>query len=275
MKSQGNYLSDFISTEEIEHRVAVYFLNFFVWFILAFLIIASSGVYLLIYFIVIGLNRMFSEFDVRKLRAIGITVSEHQFPTIFSALNEICLKFAIKKKPTVIVINQSEHNAYAIRYANKNVIVLYSTLLETSLLNIAELKFILGHEIAHIVLSRKARNYYEVFKPAFYRAAREMTCDNFGIAVSGDIVSSLNAMRKLYAGKELASSLDIEALKSEATEIYSGITGWLLGWYLSHPPIGKRISQAIQFADKMHIETIQAINAGEIIDSIHDHSKDA
>jgi Zn-dependent protease with chaperone function len=259
VKSPVINLSEFISTEEIGHRGIVDFLNFIIWIVIALLLIASNGVYLVIYFIIIGINRMLSELDVRKIRAIGVTVSERQFPAIFSAFDEICNASGIKKKPTLIVVNQSEHNAFAVRYANKNVIVLYSALLETSLVNIVELKFILGHEIAHIVLSRKARDCYEVFKPAFFRAAREMTCDNFGMAVSRDSDSALNAMRKLPAGKELASSLDIEALKSEADEIGSGITGWLLGWFLSHPPVGKRISQAVQFAEKRHIENNQPI----------------
>jgi Zn-dependent protease with chaperone function len=243
-------ISDCISKEEIRRRGLAIFINLAVWLLLTLFVLSSYGLILVVYFAIVVFNKLLSEFDVRKLRAIGVTISDDQMANVYSLLTEVCSQFQVEKIPTLIVVNQSETNAFAVRYADKHVIVLCSQLLESSMANSGEIKFILGHELAHLVLSRTFRNRFELFKLPSYRAAREMTCDSAGVAASGDIVASIEALRKLTVGHTLSRFIDTAALQTEAQQLYSGATGWLLKKYLSYPPIGKRIEHAVEFAQQ-------------------------
>lgn len=217
---------------------------------------------LILYFIILGFKRLVSELDVRKLRAVGVTVSEKQFPHIHQAILEVCSQFQITKIPTVIVLNHSETNALAIHYANKHVIVLYSQLLESSLSNINELKFILGHEIAHLFFRKGFRSRFNIVMTPFYHAGREQTCDNVGLAASGDLNASITALRMLSAGHTLSANINTEELEAEAVRLYSGINGWLLKHYLSYPSVGKRIANIQKFSsESLNINGVTEVQA--------------
>jgi Zn-dependent protease with chaperone function len=249
------------SEEELKARDFSILLNIVVWIFLFLFIVSSSGLVLILYFIILGFNRLVSELDVRKIRAVGVTVSEKQFPLINQALLEVCSQFKIKKIPTVIVINHSETNALAVHYANKHVIVLYSQLLESALSNTNELKFILGHEIAHLFLRKGFRSRFNIVMTPFYHAGREQTCDNVGLAASGNLQDSITALRMLSAGHTLSANINTEELEAEAVQLYSGIYGWLLKHYLSYPSAGKRITNIRNFCDKKLYDSGQMGNA--------------
>jgi Zn-dependent protease with chaperone function len=247
MKDGIETVKDCISSLEKKKRFGVSFVNVFVWILLAALVVVSFGSLLLVYLITWLVNNLLSEFNVRKLQALGVTVSERQFPMVHSALIEVCNRFQIKDIPKVVIVNQSAINAFAVKFARKKVVVLLSQALEGVIAKPLELKFILGHELAHIVLDHGTRGIFEVYKPASYRAAREMTCDNAGAIAAGDVTAAIEAMRKLAAGNYLFSALDINSLQSEAQSLYTGLTGWLLKQYLTYPPIGNRMANIIAF----------------------------
>lgn len=147
----------------------------------------------------------------------------------------------------MVVINDSSLNAFAIKFARKKVIVLVSETLEGVLDRPEELRFIIGHELAHVVLDHGARGIFEIYKPASYRAARELTCDNAGLVSAGDLESGKIMLKRLGVGNKLHDRLNEGYLQAEARYLYSGITGWFLKQYLTYPPLGKRIANITQF----------------------------
>jgi Zn-dependent protease with chaperone function len=91
-------------------------------------------------------------------------------------------------------------------------------------------------------------------KPAKYRQARELTCDNAGLVAAGDAKEARMMIRRLCVGNRLSGRLDEQELKKEARTIYSGFSGWLLRRKLSHPPAGARIGNIESFAGRQGIQ---------------------
>jgi hypothetical protein len=239
-------ISDCISTEEKKKRFSAWLLNGFLW--LNSIIPVIFLPWLIIFFFVFkGINYLTSEYNVRKVRALGTTVSQAQFPEIFEGLIAVCTQFDVKQPPRVILLNINEINAVAVKYARKKVIILFSKTLEGILDNPNEIKFFIGHELAHVILDSGLRGMFEYFKTGSLIAARELTCDNCGLAASGNLEDSITSIKRLAIGNELTKKINSEYLIAEARELYSGFTGRMLRNNLRYPPFGKRIENLITF----------------------------
>jgi Zn-dependent protease with chaperone function len=236
-----------VSREERKKRGGVAMVNLLVWIVLVLLAVSTFGIIVILFVLGWIIRWLLSEYNVRKLQALGTTASAEQFPEISQALHDVCSQFGVKELPKVIVLNVSETNAFAVKFARKKVIVLLSQTLEGILNRPAELRFILAHELAHIILDHGARGMFEIYKPAAYKAARELTCDNCGCAAAGDVEGAKAALKRLGVGNELYGRLNDEFLQAEAKYIYSGFTGWLLKQYLTYPPLGKRVVNVAEF----------------------------
>ncbi|OGV56626.1 MAG: hypothetical protein A2X49_08550 [Lentisphaerae bacterium GWF2_52_8] len=245
-----NSINQCISEEEKKKRTGVLLINAFGWFIFAIFVVVSYGLVLGVYAVIWVINFLLSEYNVRKLLSVGTAASPKQFPEIYNATVEICEQLGIKRVPRVIILNESSINAFAVKFAREKVIVLLSQTLEGVIDKPQELRFFLGHELAHVVLDHGWRGSFEMYKPASYKAAREMTCDNVGAAVAGDLNSAVNALKRTAIGNHLIDRIDDEHLEDEASYIYSGFTGWLLKQYMSYPPLGKRINGVKQFVQE-------------------------
>ena len=145
-------LNECISEEERKKRAGVAIISCFGWLLLSLLVVASSGIILLLYGFAWVVNYLMAEYNVRKLQAVGTSASQEQFPEIWEALTVVCGKFEVKELPRVIILNDSQINAFALRYARKKVVVLLSKTLEGVLDKPDELRFFLGHEVAHLKL---------------------------------------------------------------------------------------------------------------------------
>ncbi len=242
-----NTASACVSPEEKKKRFGVYAINALIWTFLALLIVGTMGAILIFYGVGWLLNRMLAEYHVRKLQAAGVTATPRQFPEVAAALRAVCDHFGIADPPRTIILNSGDMNAFALKFARKRVLVLLTPFLEGSLGSPAELRFILGHELGHTMLDHGFRGVFEIYKPASYRAARELTCDACGCAAAGDPTSAKTALKRIVAGNELHPRLDEAELAGQAEAIYAGLTGWLLKQYLTYPPIGKRLTSISRF----------------------------
>ena len=194
---------------------------------------------------------LLAEYNVRKLWALGASVSDRQFPAIQEAAKAIQQRFQMKEDVRIIILNSGEANAFAIKFARKRVVVILTELLDGIIDNPEELRALLAHEMCHVVLNFGWRGTFELYKSRRYQAARELTCDNAGYVAAGDVEATKTMLRKLCAGNKLHRQLSDETLAEEAVYIYSGFSGWLIRRYLSHPPIGKRIQNVHDFATEV------------------------
>jgi hypothetical protein len=104
--------------------------------------------------------------------------------------------------------------------------------------------------VALVNLDHGKRGWFELYKPAAYKAARELTCDNCGCAAAGNSQAAKESLKRLAVGNQLFPRLSESYLAEEARYIYSGITGWLLKRYLKYPPLGKRMTSVEEFAGR-------------------------
>jgi Zn-dependent protease with chaperone function len=245
--TQITNVNDCISEAERKQRLSVALVNGLIWVGFLLLTVFSFGFFLLLAVVGWLINLLLSEYNVRRLQAVGATVSPSQLPHVHAAAQEICERFGIKVTPRIIVVSSGEANAFAVRFARKKVILLLSSLLEGVIDQPAQLRFLLGHEIAHLTLDHGFRGVFEVYKPAKYKQARELTCDNLGVAAAGDVAEGKAALCKLCVGYRLADRLDEAALVAEANQIYAGLTGWLVRRHLTHPPAGARVDNLNRF----------------------------
>jgi Zn-dependent protease with chaperone function len=237
-----------ISHEERKKRTGVIVANVLMWIILALLVVVSFGGLLVALLIGWVINHLMAEYNVRKLQAFGTAASADQFPEISRALAEICQHFGIRALPKVIVLNHPMLNAFAVKFARKRVIVLLSETLEGVMNSPEKLRFVLGHELGHTMLDHGKRGIFEIYKPAAYKAARELTCDNVGTVSAGNAESAKEVLKRLGVGNTLYDRLNEGYLAAEARYIESGITGWLLKNYMTYPPLGKRLRNVDTFA---------------------------
>jgi Zn-dependent protease with chaperone function len=238
---------DCISREEKKARLGFYLLNGIVYLFLTILVVSTFGVMLIFYAVGWVINQLLAEYHVRKLMAYGTAAGPDQFPEISSSLSAICDHFGVREQPRVIILNNPMINAFAVRFAQKKVIVLLSEILEGVLDKPEQLRFILGHEMGHMMLDHSWRGRMAVLKPARFSAGRELTCDNVGTVAAGQAESAKEALKRLGVGNKLFHRLDESYLSAEAKYIFSGITGWLLKSYLTYPPLGRRIENVGAF----------------------------
>ena len=262
-------LSECLSPEERKQRFGVTFANVVIWGLIALIGVVlllgafaesqdpegDPGAAIAPLFVIGGVlfvkfvvGYLVAEYNVRQLQAMGAAVHKSQFTAVYKAAQAVQRHFNIKKEVRVLVIASGETNAFAIKFARKHVVVLLSELLEGVIDNPEELLAILGHEICHTVLDHGLRGEFEIYKPARYRQARELTCDIAGYVAAGEAEATKAMLKKLAVGKELYVELSDEALAEEARYIYSGLTGWFLRRHLSHPPVGSRIRNIDTFA---------------------------
>jgi Zn-dependent protease with chaperone function len=251
--SQISNFADCVSQTERNQRAVVTFVNVIVWLAILVAVVATMGLLLLL--LVPGwiLRRLLSEYNVRKIQALGATVSAAQFPELFQAAGEVLVRFHVTQRPRIIVISSGETNALALKFARQRVIVLLSELVEGIIESPAQLRFLLAHECCHHALDHGGRGIFEIVKPAKYRQARELTCDNAGMVAAADVQEARMVIRRLCVGNRLSVRVNEEALKRESETIYSGFSGWLLRRYLTHPPAGARLQNIDSFAQAIAI----------------------
>jgi Zn-dependent protease with chaperone function len=248
-----------ISRDEKKKRGSAVLISLLFWIMLGIFTLSTFGFVLVLWLISWVIRKIAAEYHVRKLQAIGTAATPDQFPEIAQALTDICTQFQVDHQPKVILLNSREFNAFAVTFARKKVIVLLSEILDEMIERPAELRFILGHELAHLVLDDSWGGKFLIYRPAAFKAARELTCDNAGCAAAGDLESAKTALKRVGVGNKLYPRLNEQFLETEAKYIYSGITGWFLKQYLTYPPLGRRVSNVASFHQAHANSSVQRV----------------
>lgn len=236
-----------VSENEKSQRFGVTAVNVIAWLGLVIFFVASMGGLLLFILPALLIRYLLAEYSVRQLQALGATVSPTQFPEVHQAAEDVARRMGVPELPRIIVIGSGEVNAFAIKIARKKVVVILSDLLAATIDDPAKLRYLLAHEMCHHALDHGWRGTFEIYKPAKYRQARELTCDVGGLVAANDLESAKATLRMFAVGRHLHGRVNDEALIAEARHIYSGFSGWLVRQYLSHPPAGSRLENMNTF----------------------------
>ena len=205
-----------------------------------------------------------------KLIKHGIRLSDRISPRIYRLFGEICSRFGVEAQAEVFCLPSAEVNAFAtidIREERTySLIGVTSSALER--LEDSELRFILGHELGHILfgnnrldglLSTNQQNPDITVLPAFgeslflrWRKKAEISSDRAGLIAGGDFRTSATALLKATFGlSERNLNLDVEALVSQVDEI-KGHPEMMAEAFASHPllPIRLKALELFSRSDK-------------------------
>jgi hypothetical protein len=205
-------------------------------------------------------NRRQADLGIReKLIKHGIRLSERISPRIYRLFNDVCTRFGVEAQAEVFCLPSPEVNAFATIDVREqraySLIGVTSTALER--LEDAELRFILGHELGHILfgnnrldglLSTSKDNPDITVLPAFgeslflrWRKKAEVSSDRAGMLAAGDFRASATALMKATFGlSEKNLNLDVEALVSQVDEI-KGHPELMAEAFASHPLLPIRL----------------------------------
>lgn len=205
-------------------------------------------------FFMVILLLVFSPFLVSYLyaqyRSMSIKITEKNFPEIHEIAKEYTQRLGLKKTPAIYIIQGNGIlNAFASFIPFKQYIELYADLVEVAYRehqDMDTLRFIIGHEMAHIYLRHATLHYYLTILFANIipvigstaSRAREYSCDRIAQKLSGS--DGIEAMMILTAGIHLYKKVDIEDYLKYARSV-RGFFVWLFNLLSTHPITTKRV----------------------------------
>lgn len=159
------------------------------------------------------------------LRSGAVRVGPDQLPELDAAFCEVCARLGVNMPPRLYVLQSGGLlNAFAMRFAGRNFVVVHSEFLEALGANSPEMKFVLGHEIGHIKSGHNLKHVFlgpgmlfPLIGPA-YRRACETSCDRFGAFAAGDVDAAVRAMLVLSGGREHGARLNPNAFAGQHNE---------------------------------------------------------
>ncbi|CAJ37545.1 M48 family metallopeptidase [Methanocella arvoryzae] len=152
------------------------------------------------------------------------------------------------RPPGVYVVQDPQINAYALGFRRK-VIVLNTGLIDVT--SDDELKFIIGHELAHVKYgwSVPVKIFGLTIKLPLLLSSqhREYTCDRGGLIACRNLNAAILVLARLALGKRLADKVDIESMYKDKDEVERDRMSKISEFIATHPPIKNRVYQLRQF----------------------------
>ncbi len=240
--------------KEKTYFTIVLIISLIAWLLLAITILGL--IWALIISVIIWLsNGLF----VAYLRSESVLISEKQLPELFGTYKEVCQNLELSKIPELYVLQSGGLlNAFATRHAGRNFVVLYSDILESYGQTSDEIRFLLGHEIAHIKSWHILKRLFlfpglilPLLGPAYSRAC-EASCDRYGIFVTKNNEGAIRAMVILSGGKNIGKDMSADAF----AEQYKKHRGFFVSWHeliSGYPTFSQRVANLIAIRDNKPI----------------------
>ncbi len=183
-------------------------------------------------------------------RSMSVRITEKNFPEIYAIVKEFAERLGLKKVPNVYLVQGNGIlNAFSAFIPFKQYVELYADLVEVAYRehhDMEALRFIIGHEMAHIYLGHATLHYsysilFSNIIPILASTAsrtREYSCDRIAQRLSGS--DGINAMMSLTAGIHLYKNVDQDDYIENAKQV-KGFFVWCYNLVSSHPVMSKRV----------------------------------
>jgi len=169
------------------------------------------------------------------------------------------------------VVPNRERNAYTFGFSDPKIVVIYSSML--NVMDADELKFIIGHELGHVVLGHTWLNtllggmsgiptslgaaILLTFSFRWWNRACEYSADRAGMLACGSLNKATSALVKLVAGKARTQAEFDRALNLIDQEDDS-LENVLAETLSTHPLIIRRINQLREYAATPECQRLMA-----------------
>lgn len=222
--------------------IAVALCAILIWLLL---IVSIFGI---LYAIFLGIFIFVSQLAfVAFVRGSGVRIGPNQFPELHARVVEMSRAMGMEPPATYLMQAGGTLNAFAARFLGRNIVVLYSDLLEACGENTGARDMIVAHELGHLrcghlrYLWLTLPGHLTPFLGSALSRAREYTCDRFGALGAGSVADATLGLAILSAGPKFAPGVNLDAFVRQRGDLNTGLM--TLGeWFGSHPPLSKRIA---------------------------------
>ena len=239
--------------------------------------IASLGIFLWIIGTILALSLFTHWLQIGYIRTNGVKVTERQFTDLHHTYQRVGQEMGIRLLPDVYILQAGGVlNAFATRFFQKNMVILYSDIVELSRDGYTkEVEFVIAHELAHIRRNHVQKQWAMMlggwipFLGSAYSRACEFTCDRMAAHYIQDQVASKRALTILAIGGKLAKEVsEFDYLYEASRE--NGFIAKLSELLSTHPPLPKRIAAIATNAGETNVPVFKTAGyvKGSIIGTI-------
>ena len=190
---------------------------------------------------------------IGNLRHNAVKITAEQFGDIYEKVKSYAAKLGLEELPEVYLMQSGGVlNAFATRFLFKDVVVIYSDVLEMAYEQGENaVNFIIAHELAHIKRSHLSKMKYIAcaqiipFLGTAYSRACEATCDRIATAIVEAL--PLDGLLVLCAGKKLYKRVNTEVFIKNAKSD-SGFWSWFAEINSTHPSLVRRIKNIAEMS---------------------------
>ena len=224
------------------------------------LTIASFGVFLWIIGLAVSLSMFTHWIQIGYIRTNGVKVTERQFADLHEMYHRVGQGMGIRLLPDVYILQAGGVlNAFATRFFQKNMVILYSDVVELSRNGQAkEVEFVIAHELAHIRRNHVQKQWLVLlgsiipFLGSAYSRACEYTCDRMAAHYIQDDAASKRALTVLAVGGRLAKEVNEFDYLYEASR-ENGFIAKYSELVSTHPTLPKRIADIATTAGEVNV----------------------
>jgi Zn-dependent protease with chaperone function len=215
--------------------------------------------------------RFWKSFRKNELLGTSVKVSSRQFPHLHARVVE-CAEMLDIPTPTVYVTESPHVNAGTFGTNEEAFIIVNSALVDK--LDVAEVKFVIGHECGHIqnnhVVYHTAARFMAQGIGVYVKWASlpasmaldawsrrgEVTCDRAGLICCKDEEVALKSIMKLAVGSEkLFDEMNLDEFLGQLEGVQEGF-GRFAELFQSHPYLPKRVKAIKLFAESAYYRNL-------------------
>ncbi|MCT4782982.1 MULTISPECIES: M48 family metallopeptidase [Exiguobacterium] len=221
---------------------------------------ATYGFLLVIIGFIVSLSMFAHWVQIGYIRTNGVKVTKHQFTDLYETYQRVGQGMGIRMLPDVYILQAGGIlNAFATRFFQKNMIILYSDIVELSRNGqVKEVEFVIAHELAHIRRNHVQKQWLVLlgnivpFLGSAYSRACEYTCDRMAAHYIQDEAAAKQALTVLAIGGTLAKEVnEFDYLQEASRE--NGFIAKYSELISTHPTLPKRIAAIATAAGEVNV----------------------
>lgn len=224
------------------------------------LTVASFGLFLWIIGTIVLLSLFTHWIQIGYIRTNGVKVTGRQFTELHEMVQRVGADMGIRLLPDVYILQAGGVlNAFATRFFQKNMVILYSDVVElTRTGQTKEVDFVIAHELAHIRRNHVQKQWVVLlgsiipFLGSAYSRACEYTCDRMAAHYIQDFGAAKRALTVLAIGGPLAKEVNEFDYLYEASR-ENGFIAKYSELLSTHPTLPKRIASIATAAGEENI----------------------